>query len=854
MSTSAPPPRRSRRPLFTLLLLAALVVLSSAAASAAAWFLLDPARLKSELGARLGRTVDFADASPGLFRIGVSKLVVGDTAGFDPDPLLACDELSLKYDLFSLLRGRLLVNELSLEAARIGVEFDSAGASNVADLVAPREGGPTFDLQVLRFSNSTILVKRPGQELLVERLEGSLANLASRPYSVDLSCVAAGAPASLTGTVDPESATARMKVKVEKLPLELLPVPPGIIDAAGLALTIDALVGASPDSGSFDGTLDIPGLARVTGDVAVDWTGVPSAFGTLRARADAANLRRIHAVRAALDELKAAGGLEVAVRLDGPLENPPESATGEFLGFQIQPPGFTAPLSNLRGNFAASPRSIRLENVTLTALGENLAVSGGVALPGKELDLSISGRSVNLGTLSRLLEPSPLPSTLSLSGPATFELALKGPSSAPAASGTIRLENVTAVSADPNVKLDALKGQLDLAPGSVRLGGVTALLGGSPLAADGTVSLAEKKLDVTLKAERLDLATLPAALGSHSLDVSGAATFEGRLRGAISNPQVVGAFSSPAMKVYGVPVEALASNLAYDGEKISLSGFEAKVFGGTLSGEASATLAGDRLPFSLSLRGDALALLDVLRAATGSEKITGDLGGSLTLSGEGTNTSTYAGGGNLRSQNISCAGLPLAAQVAPFLGIAPERLQSFQDVNHSFTIAGGRLVLSRPLVYANRHISLKFTGGLGLNGSLDGLNCVAGIPTSALPSRIGNSPLAAILGLKREGERTLVPFKLNGSFSAPGFSLDVRPENVVNELLQRGLGIELPTGGTAPAEAGSPAADEDKTKPGATPSTGNAAETPASETPAAAPRRAPGQEVFEIIGSIFKNR
>ncbi|MBL4888526.1 MAG: hypothetical protein JKX97_00730 [Candidatus Lindowbacteria bacterium] len=142
--------------------------------------------------------------------------------------------------------------------------------------------------------------------------------------------------------------------------------------------------------------------------------------------------------------------------------------------------------------------------------------------------------------------------------------------------------------------------------------------------------------------------------------------------------------------------------------------------------------------------------------------------------------------------------LPALAELVPFLGITSDQIRRFTGGEIVFKVKDGWVPLTKPLDLHNEVLGIKATGRFGLDGSLD-LNCEALIPTTSLVGKIGGSPLSKIVGLRRVGNRTAVPFRASGFLSAPKYTPEISTETVIKGVLGEVLNRAGVTSGDAQA-------------------------------------------------------
>lgn len=766
----------------------AILAVAAAAAATAARYLLDETRLKSELSAKLGRKIECAKIEPGLFSVAVTDLVVGDTAGFDANPLLEAKELRFGYSFLPLLFGRLSISEASISGARIGIEYDAKKNSNVADLVAPSEQKGLIEIETLKLDDVAIGVVSPQGKVALEHVSGRLSNLRGAPYLFDLAGSFLDRPVTARGSYRPGSGPLEVALTADKLPLSGLPIPSGILDAAGMTADLDLTLALANDTAHVQGTADLAGLGKLDGNVAIGLKEPMTAKGLLALTTDAVGLRRVVALRKPLQDLQAAGGIRASVALDGPVGAMPNHAQGEFLDFSVKPEGFRSRLEHLRGNFSATPSLVTLRGVTLGAEGQRLSVDGTIALPKKNLDLIVKGDPVDLGVLTGLLDPPILPNGASLSGRGAVDLKLVGASPDIAASGSVRLDGASMTTREPHAELKDIRGAITLSPSKISFPSLDAHFGSSALHASGDYDPKKKTVDATLHAPDVALEDL-RALGATTLDVKGKASFDGKVGGSLDQPRVSGDISSPSLALFGVAVRDLAANLNYDESKISVKSFAVKLLGGLVTGTASAGLSDKDLPFDAVITAEGLGLPETARTLAGVGNIVGGLlAGHLTLHGVGASEQTYSGEGEISVKDAGFGSVAALSQLAPFLGISPDAIRNFSGGSARFKIDNGAVELRNALKLENRDIAIFADGRIGLRGSL-GLSCRAELPAGGTLAQIGGHPLAQIMGIKTSGDRTVVPFKLGGTLSAPAFALDLKPEEAIANMIDNKLGV-----------------------------------------------------------------
>lgn len=668
--------RRTRRIGRAFAAVAALALLLGAAAAGVRG-LFDEARLRAELGRRLDRRVSYEGVSPGLFRISVRGLEVGDTAGFAADPLLRLERLDLHISWRDLLRGHLRFPVVTLSGGVAGLEFDTAWRSNLEGLLAPRGAAGYLDVERIHLQDVRFVVRSPAGGFEAGPVSGTITGLDAPPFAYALEAEALGGRVEVSGRFDPAGAPVPFRLAASNLDvgpiLEAVPSAAAAFDAKGLRLAASAEGEASRDGVRARLSVDLGEGIRADGDLTLSaFAGAASladvrADGALRMRVRAEAFRRVPLLRAALEPLDPQGPVEASLRLDGPLGRLPASVEGRLLGLSVKPPRFAGRVEGMEGVFRADPRTVRLENVTATIEG-----------------------------------------------------------------------------------------------GRARIG--------------GTYDARTGRLSLDMSAEDVSLERLPERFGFPSIRAGGVASFHGRIGGTLDSPDLRGEATAHEATLFGVPLQEARTDLTFDGRRLRADGVRAGACGGTIRGAATVEPADDRMPFAVTASADGAALPEVLRALLGfSGAAAGTLDGTLTLRGEGTAVEGYAGRGAVSYRSVGLRSFPMLETLAPFLGLpSVEATTRFDAGEAVFKVGGGKVLFEGPMRLENRFVALRAEGAIGLDGALD-LSCEAAFPSSAVPSAVGGSPFAALSGLRREGGRTVVPFRAGGTVEAPRYGLDLRP-------------------------------------------------------------------------------
>ena len=195
-------------------------------------------------------------------------------------------------------------------------------------------------------------------------------------------------------------------------------------------------------------------------------------------------------------------------------------------------------------------------------------------------------------------------------------------------------------------------------------------------------------LDLEAQGENFD----PGMILTH-IPYRGAASFQAKITGDISNPSVDGNVAVPAGTVMDVPFSGAAAEVRYQDKNLFVRKVNAQVWGGKVSGEA--VVSTENLGYTVHIKTDGLdvaqgaQLLPELAGVTG--RLSADLGGN----GSGTDLSSVQLYGSASLQNAAYQGIPV------------------DRASTSFYLADDDLVIDYLSVKLPNHSSL------GLEGSIE---------------------------------------------------------------------------------------------------------------------------------------
>ncbi|HNW92153.1 MAG TPA: hypothetical protein PKM88_04500 [bacterium] len=522
-AVTLPSPRRWPR---LLAAGAALLLLLALGISLALYWLADPEEIRQTLEQQLGRQVRLTGIAPGFFAITARGLEIADTAGFNPDPLLTLESASISPDWGALLTGKLQISRLTLRQAKLGVEFDSAGACNLAGLIKPSSGGgTTVSIEELTFDNCAVSVSWPQRQFALAGLSGTLGHLDAEPYAIDLTGAVSGGTLRCSGTAAPATGTLALRLQTEALPLTAFGLAPGTLPDSA-ALTTDLALALADSRATISGSGAAPALLRAfTLELAAPWplpaaadSAAPPVSGTLTATADVGDLRGLPLLAPALTAIDGRGTVTAALDLNGSGRYDLTDIQLSFVDCSLAVAALKDRLQNLSGPFSVSDRALTLGSISFTVGGLPFTGNGSIGFSPFALDLAISGSGLDLARAAALPRAAVIPAGITVGGSGNARLAVTTRTGATSVSGTISLAGAQATLASPALGFTGMTGDIAFGSDGVRLNSVSAQTCGGTVRAGGSIGSGSRlPFAVTLTGSNLGLAPLLTALvGPHA--------------------------------------------------------------------------------------------------------------------------------------------------------------------------------------------------------------------------------------------------------------------------------------------------------------------------------------------------
>lgn len=470
--------------------------------------------LTPRLSATLNRDVDVADAHVSVLprpSIRLQGIRVENLDDFDGPALAEVDRARLDVAWIPLLVGRVRVQRISVDGARIYMAVDETGTTNYGDLVPEaRRSAPTGSGTPLALGVGRIDIDNVDLTYFDAPRQRSFAVTGGRGRAL----LTADAQDGWRGAFELSSDSLQLRAadlteEISRMPgpsaaatirgdgsLTWVQIEEGRVDLAGESLAL---------TGRIDGTRG----SSLAYDLHLTNDGLGAA--ALSAIVPSGERSRL------LPHFD--GTLGVALRLRGPSAQGRPALSGALVLRDVSVRLSGEPVvDHVNGMVAFTPETIALDSIAGTFAGGPLRLSGAIGREHRALVLGVHAQP----DLDRLDRMGLLPTGTTVSGNAVLDLSVAGPLGAPDSIqvvGEARLEGAQAKSTRFGVPLYVAAGDLTFVGQDVSWADLSILVGRDELTTSGTLRRAlamwsaepeEPEIDASLAGARLDLgAVLP---------------------------------------------------------------------------------------------------------------------------------------------------------------------------------------------------------------------------------------------------------------------------------------------------------------------------------------------------------
>lgn len=710
-------------------------------------------RLQQMLADATGRTVSVGTMSLHVFPVpGVTAagFTLGEDAAFGTEPFLKAERISARVRLMPLFSKKLDVISFDIEKPVAHLHRDAKGRWNLVSLIeragasqgpataaAPAGGGIDILIEQFRLIDGTLDVSDaaivPGT---IHRIEGraiqlTLSDLSTTsPMRIDLKLGLSGSgKGALAGTLGPP--------------------PKG---EAG-AWPIDARVTVT----DFIGGAAAPYLAN--------YTGLRLAGGSLDLDATLSG--------SAPQDLKVKGKVGLKA-----LELVPFGGAG----------GKSARLNgSVTIDGAFTPDETRLTKAEVRLGGASVTLSG--ALTGLKgtpaADLHATAAKVALADVAPILSlfGPLLPPGLAMKGDIALDATAKGRIDDPlkmAIRGTATVSGLEY--SDPSLKepVRNIAATFTLDGDRAKLAGLSASLGRSRVSGSCSITRFEHPvLDVDFVVPLLDVDEILTFLPASGATPPPSAAAAGAPSSMLSTITIRGSLAVNEAKAMNLKLQDARTRLEVAGGEAHLHDVTARLYGGTLAGDVTASLIAPGPPFAMTAK---VGGVDFNGLCTDFSKdlaglIHGTLATTLDVRGRGLDTaglrSSLTGGATLALRNGKLTSFGFLKQLASVLEAAGGRgigkdETPFDSLTGTFAIAGGRAA-TQDLKLDSADLDINGKGGIGLDQSI-GMD-VGVVLSPAVSSDMVAKTAKLSSFVNGRGELAL-DLKVGGTLQKPSIGLD----------------------------------------------------------------------------------
>jgi len=429
-----------------------------------------------------------------------------------------------------------------------------------------------------------------------------------------------------------------------------------------------------------------------------------------------------------------------------------------------------------RGRFDAASRRLTLDRLALLLGRSEIVVSGVVDDPGAHpvLDLAVRGEKLDLGQIVGFLAAADLPALKGAkgSGEARFDLGLKGPPAAIAATGRIAIADGAVQGPGLPKKIEGLSGTVEFSPARVEVRNLTARAGQSSFT---FAASATRPLALLAKPGSAPPSDVQFRLDSPYLDLAELLP-PGPSQPARFNARGGGEAVITRLRNQKLDVRNVRAKVVLAPSRIEVPSFTLDGYGGAVGGKASFGFEDPARPtFSVKARADSVRANDFLSAWTpAAGLLNGSVNANFDLAGAGSQPRQVL-------ESLTAVGLaailqghlkgPALDAIAKITGQDEFRDLRFNDLHLPFRVERGRVVTD-PVQLSGPYGDWRLIGAVGFNGALDYAVSIT-LPRE-VSAKLGSAAALAAAGLTDAQGRTLLDLTVTGSAHAPRVALDTR--------------------------------------------------------------------------------
>ncbi len=614
------------------------------------------------------------------FKIGIAvhDVTIENKRGFSPGPAAEIERVTLNLKLLPLLARRIVISSIDITGARIKLEKNKQGKMNTPDIASTETKGTgwSFSLSSLSVSRSTLtyLDAQAGMELQVKDIKQNV--------------MIRGSSFALSGD------NAIYVTKSEQFPEMVLNTShDAVFDTIKKDIEIKKMV-----------VLYDPIRLTVQGDITeMETLGLK---GNLEV-ADAAQLKPLIPAESRPADMK--GSIQAKFTAGGTMKEPRVDGTCELKKVTVVPKDMKRGLENLSGTLIFTQDAIKDILLQGNVGKAQIAISGAVTnLENPRLNITAKGEG-DLKDLEDLTEDM---QDVTMKGPFTVNVTLKGTAEKPTYSGNYTVKNGTIDGIGFAVPVTNFQLTGTLQEDIAQITKCSGQAGKSDFSFSGTVADFIEKPVVTIKntSHTIDLdELLPKPEKGKKVDTEPAPI---TVKGTTQIAQVTG-MDMVFKNVY--------TAFTYENEIIDLKGCKADAYDGKVEFDFYYN-ANSPEPYTLKSRMTSVSTKKLLKRFLKYENIEGKMSGISNFQGKGlTQKEVIANldaAGNLQVKNGAFNNFPFVTGLLGWLGMKDYKNVPIENFVLAYTIKNGTVEV-KDWALSTSTGEYLFNGTIGLTGNIN---------------------------------------------------------------------------------------------------------------------------------------
>ena len=451
-------------------------------------------------------------------------------------------------------------------------------------------------------------------------------------------------------------------------------------------------------------------------------------------------------------------------------------------------------IEDIKGSIKTSKDRAYLDNVSLHFSGGSIAIEGNTTIPvdNKEAEYTatISVKDIDLQMLLSQFLPD---AKNLLKGILSADINIKGQGLNATTDINLTIPSLTV---QDRIKIDQIKSSIYYANPNFSIQALNMNVLGGSVEGKGNGTLADitnPAFNVNLNLNNIDASTALTALGKDSSLAQGKLTGNINATGNIFNIKADGKISSGKLnlKKIGDITDVSApfkATVTQQNKEINIENFSAKIYGGSINGNANITFGKDEEPkFSTTMNLSSIEAKDALKELTGKTFITGKGEGNIKLQGRGNDINALTGSTDFTFRDGKISSHPIQNLLALVLQMPSLTTINFVSAQVSSTIEDGEINIKKVHIEDPKLIKFDSKGDIKISNqklslpSHLSLNC----------NMVEKMQLISEAFTKEDDKWCGIDFKISGTLSDPKENLqDKLKKQAVKGILEQFLDKE----------------------------------------------------------------